>query len=363
MRSETLFSLHNMRAISWSIVRTYYPEFSPVEDDVVSRDPRKVTSPSPRLGAGDFGTVYKTLNASGKVVAIKVAPFDDAAQNELRDEMTMLTNLHGHADPDHLLPHVIRHLDAFTSTYNRGSPELFLVMEYVSGRDFDTYFHDFKSESAEPRMNQAFQFAYQLFRAMAFFHSHDVVHRDIHLGNILIRGDDNTPLFIDFGLACGGPICDTRPTSISLGMINEEIRQKLSSGDTVDQAAWQRNDCTQLAMTILGAALWTKNLRVMVHDHTTTETGERAQMGPHYVLRDADWRSRTFKILAEMNRSKDVMFPGNMARLESLFTSAIKGHMTAMEMAEGMRDAMDKIHGVYSPMNFLTSPGTLVLHL
>lgn len=364
-RFETLFDKYDMRAISWNVIKTHYPMFSPVDYDIVPRQSGEASvNPSIRIGEGAFGEVYKTLAASGKVVAIKVAPFRHSTKNELLEEMDILTSIHRNGDPDLLLTHVIRYLDAFTSTYNRGSPELFLVMEYIPGKDFETYFYEFsRAATDEMRMNQAYQFAYPLFRALAFLHSHGVVHRDIHLGNILIRNADNTPLFIDFGLACGSDVCDDRPREVSLGMLNEEIRVQLANGSLVDKEAWARNDCTQLAMTILGAATQTRNLREMVHDHTTIEEADRVINGSSYVLRDTNRESRTARILLELAEKETRFFPNGMKSLEGLFINAIKGRLAAIEVANGMRSAMDNLHGVNSPMNFLSHPSGLVLHV
>lgn len=70
-----------------------------------------------------------------------------------------------------------------------------IVMDYVDGRDLDTFLAE-NPTAAERR-----KVAKQIVDAMNYFHSLQVVHRDLKPSNILVTRNGNNVRIIDFGLS------------------------------------------------------------------------------------------------------------------------------------------------------------------
>jgi len=142
------------------------------------------------LGQGGMGTVYLAERDDAqykRLVAIKVLRSalsrSPAFQVLFRSERQIL------ADLDH--PNIARMLDGGIT--EQGAP--YLVMEYIDGITLDLYCREHKvGLAARLALFKA------LCSAVAYAHSHMVIHRDLKPMNVLV-GADGTPKLLDFGIA------------------------------------------------------------------------------------------------------------------------------------------------------------------
>lgn len=140
------------------------------------------------IGVGGMGAVYKARQAAlDRWVAIKVLPV--AASHNAEDTQRFIKEARSMAKLVH--PHIVAVFD-FGQTYAR---HLFLVMEYVEGKDLHL-----RTRAGEITPQRAREVIAQLCEALQFAHDHGVAHRDIKPANILITNDWKVKV-ADFGLA------------------------------------------------------------------------------------------------------------------------------------------------------------------
>jgi serine/threonine-protein kinase len=77
-------------------------------------------------------------------------------------------------------------------------PRPFIVVELVPGVSA----LELARGRRPPRLDRAISIVAQVADALAFAHDHDVIHRDVAPGNVLIRRSDGAVKLTDFGLAC-----------------------------------------------------------------------------------------------------------------------------------------------------------------
>lgn len=77
-------------------------------------------------------------------------------------------------------------------------PRPFIVMELVPGMSAGALARG----PRPPPCDRAISIVAQVAEAIAFAHEHDVIHRDVAPGNVLIRRSDGAAKLTDFGLAC-----------------------------------------------------------------------------------------------------------------------------------------------------------------
>lgn len=137
-------------------------------------------------GQGGMGTVYKAWDEKLKrKVAIKVIPkatlHDESRQRFLRE--TQLTSQLMH-------PNIVR-------LYQTGETNdyIFFVMQYIEGCDLFTYVEENRLSS-----RRIAQITIRILDALVYAHEHNVVHRDLKPGNILVD-KAGVPIVMDFGLA------------------------------------------------------------------------------------------------------------------------------------------------------------------
>jgi serine/threonine-protein kinase len=154
-----------------------------------------------RLGAGGFGTVYLALDRFlNRKVALKV-PHEQGG--EMSEIMAALNNPAAGNQPGSLHPKLreavimaqLEHpniVQLITVEGNNGS--LFMVMEYVQGESLDKQIR--QERGIKPQ--RALDIAIGVCSAIAFAHSHQVIHRDLRPANILMTSD-GIPKVTDFG--------------------------------------------------------------------------------------------------------------------------------------------------------------------
>lgn len=139
------------------------------------------------VGKGGMGTVYRACNReTGAVVAVKVMrpelTADPVLLKRFTQECTAANRLRH--------PHLVRGL-AFGA--DGGRP--YLVMEFVAGPNLDTFIRD---RGPLPE-KEAVAVICAIAGALELAHEHQLVHRDVKPGNILLTGDGQAKL-TDLGL-------------------------------------------------------------------------------------------------------------------------------------------------------------------
>ena len=147
-----------------------------------------------RIGGGGFGTVYKAYdNVLHRDVAIKVSEIKTTADGKktfsLKDEFEAL----GHV-PKH--PNIANYEELYTFESPQGVFDYAIMQYYPDGNLASLIKEGLTDEQKE-------DVAKQLLDGVAFLHRHNVVHRDLKPGNILIvkHGGKVIPLITDFGLS------------------------------------------------------------------------------------------------------------------------------------------------------------------
>ncbi len=139
------------------------------------------------LGQGAVATVYRARWKNQRTVAIKVLHPAAAAQPHIREalfrEYRLLARLHH--------PGIVQALDA-----GEMEGRIYLAMELIEGENLDSFLTRVKSMGEEA----AIDITRQVADALHYVHEHQIVHRDIKPGNIILTRLSRAILF-DFGAA------------------------------------------------------------------------------------------------------------------------------------------------------------------
>ncbi|AFE10403.1 serine/threonine protein kinase [Corallococcus coralloides DSM 2259] len=137
-----------------------------------------------RLGQGGMAVVYAARHlVSGRTRALKIARSEDAAEEALRGEYTVLTGL------DH--PNIVRVIDLTKMVEGR----LTLVMERVSGMNLRQWF----AQHPAPEPTTQRRLAEDLIAGLDYLEQKSVTHKDLKPDNLLVS--DGRLTIIDFSLA------------------------------------------------------------------------------------------------------------------------------------------------------------------
>ncbi|KAK9049261.1 hypothetical protein SSX86_031772 [Deinandra increscens subsp. villosa] len=142
-----------------------------------------------KVGEGAFGEVYKGTLNDGEVVAIKKTAMPSKGRKALfSNELKIISNVHH------------RHLIRLLGYCNKGSHDLFLILEFMENGSLDKFLYGEKRGSLNWR--QRFDIIFGVARGLAYLHEQyhvTIVHRDIKASNILLD-NDLQPKISDFGL-------------------------------------------------------------------------------------------------------------------------------------------------------------------
>ena len=164
-------------------------------NDIYEYLPSKKYKVLSKLGSGSFGKVYLAQNKFTKekvaLKQIKKSNKELLSDGEIKDEIEILKTL------EH--PDIVRIIESFNT-----KDSYVLATEYCEGGEL---FDQVKNQLSETQIAVIFK---QLLSGLAYLHSHNIVHRDLKLENILIQETEKSKttgedLFnikiIDFGTA------------------------------------------------------------------------------------------------------------------------------------------------------------------
>ncbi|MFQ5706851.1 MAG: protein kinase [bacterium] len=172
-----------------------------------------------KLGEGGMGVVYKAEDKKlERTVAIKFLPHHIAANSEERERFKTEAKAAAALNhPNIATIHAIEEVD----------DEMFIVMEYIEGRELKEIISDQFS------VNRIIEIATQIAAGLQAAHEKGVVHRDIKSANIMVTGNGQVKI-MDFGLAKvrGGALVTQVGTTLGTAayMSPEQAR-----GEEVDQ--------------------------------------------------------------------------------------------------------------------------------
>ncbi|KAK9120253.1 hypothetical protein Scep_018346 [Stephania cephalantha] len=154
------------------------------------------------IGTGGFGATYKAELAPGYIIAVKrlsIGRFQGVQQFDA--EIRTLGR--------------IRHKNLVTLIgYYTGEAEMFLIYNYLSGGNLETFIHD-SSGNKNTKWPVIHKIALDIAQALAYLHYScipRIVHRDIKPSNILL--DENLNAYLsDFGLARLLEVSETHATT------------------------------------------------------------------------------------------------------------------------------------------------------
>lgn len=137
---------------------------------------------------GGMGAVYRAYQESlDRRVAVKILPPEFGAEKEFADRFKVEARAMAKLNHTNIV-----------GVYDFGitsGGHLYLVMEWIEGRTLHELIHH-----GNLSLRKATNLAMQLCEALAFAHEHQIIHRDIKPGNIMVNDSDHVKV-ADFGLA------------------------------------------------------------------------------------------------------------------------------------------------------------------
>jgi serine/threonine protein kinase len=144
-----------------------------------------------RLGGGGTGQVYRAEDPNlNRMVAIKVPRFEGPAADQAQIRQRFLREAKATAAVHHQ-----RLCPIYDVGEHEGAP--YVVMAFVDGPSLDSHLDKI---GRYEDIREAVYVVGQVAEALAAFHAHGIIHRDVKPGNILLDRE-GLPVLSDFGLA------------------------------------------------------------------------------------------------------------------------------------------------------------------
>jgi hypothetical protein len=182
----------------------------------------------PLLGQGGFAAVFRvrdtTLNrdVAVKVLDLDLAPSPTLAERFLREAQTIARLEH---------PHIVPIYKVGRHKVGRHEEVLYIIMRCIDGASLRQLLGTHKRLS----VGDAARIARQVADALAYAHSHDIVHRDVKPDNILLDRSGHV-LVTDFGIAKAAQAASAAQLTTE-GMIigtPQYMSPEQAAGDKVD---------------------------------------------------------------------------------------------------------------------------------
>lgn len=149
------------------------------------------------IGDGTTGRVYKAIANCGTIIAVKIVPFCYSAylKNMNRSKFNKMESEAMNEAKIHCKLHhnCITELYCFYTSQNC----IVLHMEYFDGQSLWPFL---RSNNYTLDETAAKKIVVQLSKAIEFLHAKNIVHLDLHMGNVLVN-DNYDVKVIDFGCA------------------------------------------------------------------------------------------------------------------------------------------------------------------
>ncbi|MDQ7053954.1 MAG: protein kinase [candidate division KSB1 bacterium] len=173
-----------------------------------------------KLGEGGMGVVYKALDTKlDRTVAIKFLPGHIGADAEERKRFEIEAKAAAALNhPNITTIHAIE----------EHSGEMFIVMEYIEGREL----RDIVEAAGPPTPADAMDFAMQIAAGLQAAHEKGIVHRDIKSANIMVTPSGRVKV-MDFGLAKIGAGAQLTREQSTLGTV-AYMSPEQTRGEPVD---------------------------------------------------------------------------------------------------------------------------------
>ncbi|MFZ0970570.1 MAG: serine/threonine-protein kinase [Candidatus Acidiferrales bacterium] len=183
------------------------------------------------LGNGGMGKVYKVRNViSDRVDAMKILLPNLAGQKDLTErflrEVKVLASLNH--------PNIAALRTAFMD-----NDRLVMIMEYVEGETLAS-----RCARGPVPIADSLHYVDSVLAALGYAHQHNVIHRDIKPGNIMITPDGTVKL-MDFGIAHSENNADLTKTGTALGSVRYMSPEQIQGGP-IDA----RSDIYSLGVTL-----------------------------------------------------------------------------------------------------------------
>lgn len=164
-----------------------------------------------RLGKGAYGIVWKAVDRrTGETVALK--KIFDAFRNQTDAQRTFREIMFLQEFGNH--PNIVKLQNILRADNDK---DIYLVFEFM-----DTDLHNVIKKGGILKDIHKQYIMYQLFRAVKYLHSGNVIHRDLKPSNVLLDADCTSKL-ADFGLARSLSQVSTMDTSSSLPELTEYV--------------------------------------------------------------------------------------------------------------------------------------------
>ncbi|MEO0563869.1 MAG: serine/threonine-protein kinase, partial [Chloroflexota bacterium] len=141
------------------------------------------------IGRGGMGEVYQAEDGE-KIAAIKTVR---SSNTEISDE-EMIKRFQREARALQVLthPNIVELYD-----YGKSGDLHYIAMAYIKGEDLHSYM---KSLNGPMSIEEVYPLATALAGALDYAHARGFIHRDIKPANIMLRGEERTPILMDFGI-------------------------------------------------------------------------------------------------------------------------------------------------------------------
>lgn len=205
------------------------------------------------LGRGEHGDTYKYRDLdTGEFVAIKKIPYDPFKDIGYEQEFRVLEELKNKSGI--CSKYVMCYIDHFIYDCPDGC-YLMVVLQYIEGNTLQASIKEFNKKDIN-------KILCQVLLGLLYLHANDIVHRDIHLGNVILS--DDRAVLVDFGLSCNAVNnCDWT------GQINSFITrpkyylEKIDGGYDIEQSLI-KNDL--YAALLMAYQLYNKQIESPLYD-------------------------------------------------------------------------------------------------
>lgn len=148
-----------------------------------------------KLGAGGQGTVWKVSNKSdptGPQFALKLLnkQKDMERRKRFRREVVALETLQHTSIP--------KFIESNSHEYENLEIPLYFICEFIQGSTLETHIES----NGTLELDKAFNLVDKLINVIDYCHSQGIVHRDLKIDNIILKGNDFLqPVILDFGIS------------------------------------------------------------------------------------------------------------------------------------------------------------------